>query len=303
MERSFLGYSQPLRKVSSGTSLGFASLRASLAVLLIGAALATGSAAFAGDEPGTSPSGGAPSDADKARAKELFDNGQILYDEGRYDDAVTAWQESYRLSGYPDLLFNISNAYERAGKYTEALDTLNKYRAYASADERATLDRRIAGLQERKAAQDAEAARIAALQAQTTTTTTTTTTTPTPTTPPPKTGGGVQALPIALLSTGAVGLGVGGVFAAGAAGAMGDIKDQCVPADGGGYLCPTAASTAADARGQKATISAVALGVGGAFAIGGVVAAIAGNGASDGDVSFGPLIGGDGAGITMSGRF
>ena len=88
-----------------------------------------------------------------ARARELYDNGAILYDEGRYEDAIVAWEEAYRLSGRPLLLYNIANAQERLGQWRAALDTLNRYRAYARPEERERLDRRIANL-ERRLAED-----------------------------------------------------------------------------------------------------------------------------------------------------
>ncbi len=95
-------------------------------------------------------------DASEDRARELYENGAILYNEGRYDDAVLAWQESYRLSERFELLYNIANAQERLGMWDEALETLNRYRAYAPAEERDTLDRRIANLERRIAELPAE---------------------------------------------------------------------------------------------------------------------------------------------------
>lgn len=94
----------------------------------------------------------AQSGTDDARAKEIYENGVILYDEGRYDDAIVAFQEAYRLSERPELLYNIANACERAGRYREAYEALNRYRVYAAADERERLDRRITMLSEKLAA-------------------------------------------------------------------------------------------------------------------------------------------------------
>ena len=88
-------------------------------------------------------------DANQERAKELYQNGSLLYDEGRYEDAIIAFQEAYRLSEQPKLLYNIAQAQERLGRYQEALDTLSRYRAYAPAEEREALDRRIRNLERR----------------------------------------------------------------------------------------------------------------------------------------------------------
>src|SRR5687768_9802487 len=90
-----------------------------------------------------------PSPEDDARARELYDNGALLYDEGRYDDAVAAWAESYRLSGRPLLLFNMANAMERLGRYEDAMTLLSRYRAFAPAEDRETLDRRIRNIEAR----------------------------------------------------------------------------------------------------------------------------------------------------------
>lgn len=117
-------------------------------ILLLTALLTTAPSAWAQDP--------ASPEAD-ARAKELYGNGQRLYDEGYYEQAIAAWKEAYALSSRAALLFNISNAYERLGKLQEALDTLNLYRAYATGDEAATLDRRIAVLERRLAEQRAAA--------------------------------------------------------------------------------------------------------------------------------------------------
>lgn len=100
--------------------------------------------------------------ADDARAKELYQNGVVLFEEGRYEDAVTAWKAAYELSGRPALLFNLASAYERLGQWKQAWDVLNQYRAFARAEEREKLDRRIRNLRERIDAQQPEASPQAA---------------------------------------------------------------------------------------------------------------------------------------------
>ena len=95
------------------------------------------------------------------RAKELFQNGSLLYEEGQYEEAVLAWEKAYELSARPLLLFNIANAYERIGAWQDALDALNRYRAFAPGEERETLERRIFNLNRRldnKLQQDQSAA-------------------------------------------------------------------------------------------------------------------------------------------------
>ena len=126
-------------------------MRISRLVLLCGALCAVPTFALAQT--------GDMSDEELTRAIELFDNGATLYEEGQYEEAILAWEESYRISGEPLLVFNIANAYERVGGLENlriALGNFNQYRAYAPSDERDTLERRIRNLEAR--IEDLEAA-------------------------------------------------------------------------------------------------------------------------------------------------
>jgi|GEM_PF-1675073 len=80
-----------------------------------------------------------------SRAREIFVNGVELYEEGRYDLAIEAFQEAYRLSRRPDLLFNIANTFEKLDQLPEAIDALQRYRVYARPEERADITERIRG--------------------------------------------------------------------------------------------------------------------------------------------------------------
>ena len=104
---------------------------------------------------------------DDARARELFENGSGLYEEGQYDNAIAAWKEAYRLSARPLILYNIANALERAGRLDETRDTLNQYRAFATADERNALEQRIKNL-ERRISEEAASAPVEAPPEETT---------------------------------------------------------------------------------------------------------------------------------------
>jgi tetratricopeptide (TPR) repeat protein len=83
------------------------------------------------------------------RAKELYRNGEQLYEEGLYEEAIVAWELAYELSKRPLLLYNMANALERLGSWDEALHRINQYRALAAEDERETLDRRMRAIERR----------------------------------------------------------------------------------------------------------------------------------------------------------
>jgi tetratricopeptide (TPR) repeat protein len=224
--------------------------------------------------------------ADLDRARELFENGRILYDEGSYEQAIVAWQEAYRLSQKPELYYNISGAYEKLGRYREAIDALNQYRAMAPATERDVLDRRIRALEDRLAAAPAPSPVAPA---------------PTPQpvaaapAPAPDRGRKVPVVPVVLLGTGVVGLGIGGVTGVQAGAALSDLRDSCVEGEGG-LLCPDTAESTVDHQRTSSTISAVSLTAGGALALTGTLwLALAGG--SDGDLAVAPWASANGIGL------
>ena len=91
----------------------------------------------------------AADDADMVRARELYENGARLYEEGLYEEAIEAFEASFELSGAHALWYNIANAQERLGRFQEALDALNRYRAFAPSEERPVLERRMRNLERR----------------------------------------------------------------------------------------------------------------------------------------------------------
>jgi len=105
-------------------------------------------------------------DPRERQARALFDQGSLAYEEGRYEEAISAFEQAYGLSARPLLLYNIANAQERLGMLSEALDNLRYYREDAPADEIAVLDRRIRGLEDRVARQAREDERRRADQEQ-----------------------------------------------------------------------------------------------------------------------------------------
>lgn len=112
------------------------SLRETIAALLLLAALVPSSVARA-------------QSSEDERARMLYVEGDRHYNEGRYELAVQAFQQSYNLSGRPLLLFNLANAYERLGRYADALQSLRGYQPHAPPNEQAQIGARIASLEQR----------------------------------------------------------------------------------------------------------------------------------------------------------
>lgn len=212
------------------------------------------------------------------RAKELYENGAVLYEEGRYEDAIEAWQEAYRLSKRPLLLFNIANAQERIGLWRDALETLNRYRAFATAGERDVLDRRMNNIERRVAEQ--EAAEAAARQAEeaerqqeeeeAASATSEAPLTPRPTTPTATDTRPLRGVGLGLLVGGLAGAGVGGGFSAAALAKRQEIEGTCKEA-GGALFCPQSAVALEDEEALLSTVGDVALIAGGAVAGAGLV--------------------------------
>ncbi len=211
----------------------------------------------------------AQSDEDEARAKELFDNGSILYDEGRYEEAVTAFRAAYDLSKKPLLLYNMASPLERLGRWKEALDALQDYRAFAAADERENIESRIRNIQQR--IDERKAAEVV----------------PDPVVPDPVTPVVAPVVPVpdpdpvvvkrgnpaamALIATGGAGLGVGAVFTGLTLQSRAQWKELCVD-----RLCPTEAESFIkqdNGRGLVADVGWIvgigALGTGVAISLGG----------------------------------
>ncbi len=176
--------------------------------------------------------------AEDERARELWENGAILYSEGRYEDAIAAWQEAYRLSQRQLILTNIANAQERLGQWDKALATLNRYRAFAPAEERGALDRRIANLERRlseQATPEPVTVPYSALVEPPA---------PVPVAVPPPSGPSL-GLPVALLVGGVVGTGVGVGFGVMALNAREEARGICAAyGEEDELLCPNEAAGA-----------------------------------------------------------
>jgi tetratricopeptide (TPR) repeat protein len=210
-----------------------------------------------------------PAAANDSRARELYEAGAVLYEEGDYRNAVVAWEEAWELSRRPLLLFNIANALERIGNLDEALESLNEYRAFADPDERETLDRRIWALERRIEEQrqkeeeaEAEVARVAR-EEEASRNKLTTRSTPAPLQKGPNGGG------VIMLGAGLGGVGVGGLFGGLALSARREAGLLCSAGDP--VLCPDTARDALQDDKTYSLVSDISMIAGGALAAAGVV--------------------------------
>lgn len=211
-----------------------------LAALALVSAAATGAAQA---EDASSGEGAAEADvavevseADDARARELYRLGDDLYAQGRYEEALAAFEEAYELSHRDLLLFNIANAQERAGHWEDAIVTLRTYLGTVEGDEHTRIESRLESLEGR-------VERLRAMQQN-----------PNqqpvaPPPPPPRSPVG----PV-LLGAGGAMLGAGIAFAVLAGGARDDLDALCHSRDGR-TLCPTEADSA-QTRDRAFSISA-----------------------------------------------
>jgi len=89
-------------------------------------------------------------------ARALFEAGRAAFIEGRYEDALDYFDRSYEISGAPELLYNVGHAAERLRQDERALDAFEAYlREVPDAEERASIERRIALLREAIAEREA----------------------------------------------------------------------------------------------------------------------------------------------------
>ena len=190
--------------------------------------------------------------------------------------------------------------------YQDALDTLSRYRAYAPAEEREALDRRIRNLERRLEEQGTSTP-----PAPTATERPAPAPTPAPVPAPEPDSEGVRLLPIALYAVGGVGLGAGALFGLNARGARAEAEALCVGGDAGA-LCPAGAADALAQDKRSSLLADLSFGVGAVGLIGGTLTLVLGGetGATAGlglapglgsGLSFGVLPGG--GSVTLSGSF
>ena len=90
-----------------------------------------------------------PAERRDQEARQLFQVGHLAFADGRFADALDAFQRAYRLSDRPPLLFNIGAALDRLRRNREALRYFERYlEALPDAENRAEVTGRMAVLRE-----------------------------------------------------------------------------------------------------------------------------------------------------------
>jgi tetratricopeptide (TPR) repeat protein len=294
-----------------------------LVIALLGVAVAV--PAFA-QQPSQYP---APCDASKVsrsdveRAHTVFLSGKQYLDESNYDKAISYFKDAYSIDcSVHKILPIIATAYERKGDKTEAIRALEEYLKRApSGDDREVIERRIRNLKEQLAASGAATAPTAPPSTATPSAPPTSTVPPVASPPPlttvvpppssttqgevpPPSGGGHTAGPWVLFGVGAAVMATGVALLAVGASDISSAEGACP-----NRMCP-ASNTSAKDQGNTGraleTTGGVALGVGGAAAVAGLIwhfverpkPSPSGTG-----TTLTPTLGTGYAGLTFEGRF
>lgn len=111
----------------------------------------------------TTPTDGAPApdrEGEEDTARSHFRVGQLMYGEGRFEEAAAEFDRAYALSGRSALLYNAYLAHRDAGRLREATERLRGYlQATVDAPNREALEQRLSAMEETLAEQE----RIAAM--------------------------------------------------------------------------------------------------------------------------------------------
>jgi tetratricopeptide (TPR) repeat protein len=104
-------------------------------------------------------------DTATAQARQLFEDAQKQFDLGNWDAAVVGFSKAYELRPDPTFLYNMAQAYRRAGNNRRAIDLYKNYLIKApKSPQRAEVEEKIKALQRQLDAEEKEAKRTVATQ-------------------------------------------------------------------------------------------------------------------------------------------
>lgn len=93
--------------------------------------------------------GTAQADENDDKAREMFTAGREMFNDGRFEEAIESWEGAWALSERPLIQFNLAEAYERVGRFEDALASLELYQPHAEASEKDQIVTRIGALRTR----------------------------------------------------------------------------------------------------------------------------------------------------------
>ena len=195
---------------------------------------------------------------DDEMARQLFITGQNLYEEGRYRDALAAFETSYRNSSRPAILRSIAYCHEKLGELDQALLVLHRYRGLAPPEKWDSIDRAIRRLEGLKI-EEVEVALVGQEPKEEAAA-------PVYEEPPKWT---VGTGPLVLYSVAGVGTIVGGIFAAQANRARAQTAELC--SQGDAIFCRDSAAKYINQDWLYSLVADTGFGFAGAAAIGGTV--------------------------------
>lgn len=95
-----------------------------------------------------------PDEGDAARAKAAFQAAQKLYKQSHFPEAITKFEEAYRLKPHPSIFFNLGLCYEQVAELPKALRNYREYlRALPEAKDKQVVAASIVDLERRLKAQ------------------------------------------------------------------------------------------------------------------------------------------------------
>jgi tetratricopeptide (TPR) repeat protein len=223
----------------------------------------------------------APESSSDEYARELYLRGESAYQEGNYEQAISALTRAYELSPRPALLYDLANAFERLGRYEEAASMLERYAADAPEQQREPVRKRIASLQSRAA----ERRRMESASARLTRSSRESPTPDSQSVRVSKTAPAPARSPLGFIVAGAgiASIGLGVVFGISARNARGDARELCMPG-GESVLCPTRTRTLLVQASHNALAANIAWGAG-AAAVGAGLYLLLGADANDAQAS------------------
>src|SRR5690349_11868631 len=91
----------------------------------------------------------APPAVDLDLAKAHYRTGELYYERGNFPDAAKEFEEAYRLSGRPELLYNMGKSYDGIGDMRGALEAYRRFLGTVKASpDRPFVERRVKELEQ-----------------------------------------------------------------------------------------------------------------------------------------------------------